>query len=67
LQTEKIENVIFVSKNWPNNSKGGCKASSNVIQIIEMDEDLDKELEQFEGDFERDEVFELKMCKNDNC
>jgi len=24
-----------------------------------MDEDLDKELEQFEGDFERDEVFEL--------
>ncbi len=48
-----------MSKNWPNNSKVGCKASSNVIQIIEMDEDLDKELEQFEGDFERDEVFEL--------
>jgi hypothetical protein len=59
LETEKNLNVIFVSKNWPNNSKVGCKASSNIVKIIEMDGDLDEELEQFEGDFERDEVFEL--------
>ncbi len=48
-----------MSKNWPNYSKVGCKAWSNLVQIIEMDGDLEEELEQLEDDFERDEVFEL--------
>ncbi len=59
LQTENLENLIFLSKNWPNDSKIECKASSNLVEIIEMDGDLEEELEQLEGDFERDEVFEL--------
>jgi hypothetical protein len=63
LQTENFEILIFVSKNWPNDSKVGCKASSNLVHITEMDGDLEEELEQLEDDFERDEVFELKMCK----
>ncbi len=59
MQTENLENLIFVSKNWPNDYKVGCKASSNLVEIIEMDGDLEEESEQLEGDFERDEVFEL--------
>jgi hypothetical protein len=60
LQTENLENLIFVSKHWPNDSKVRCKASSNLLEFIEiMDGDPEEELEQCEGGFERDEVFEL--------
>ncbi len=46
-------------KNWPNDLKVGCKSPSNLVEFIEVDQDLEEKLEQFEGDFERDEVSEL--------
>jgi hypothetical protein len=48
-----------VRKNWPNDLKVGCKSTSNLVEFIEVDQDLEEKLEQFEGDFERDEVSEL--------
>ncbi len=55
--------MIFVSKNWPNDLKVGCKSPSNLVEFIEVNWDLEKGLEQFEGDFKRDEVSELKICE----
>jgi hypothetical protein len=45
-----------VNKNWPNDFKVDCKSSSNLLKLIGIDVDLKKELEQFEGTFERDEI-----------
>jgi hypothetical protein len=47
-----------VSKNWSNDPTVGCKSPSSLIEFIEVDGHLE-ELEQFECDFERDEVLEL--------
>ncbi len=52
-----------MSKNWPNDLKVGCKSPSNLVEFIEVNWDLEKELEQFEGDFKIDEVSELKICE----
>ncbi len=41
--------MIFVNKNWP---------PSNLIDFLEKDINVEKELEEFEGDFEKDEVVE---------
>jgi len=38
-------NLIFVNKNWPNDAKVGCKSSSDIVEFIEMDEQLEKELQ----------------------
>jgi hypothetical protein len=58
LQTENLENLIFVNKNWPNDPRIGCKSSSNLVEFIEKDVNLEDELEKFEGEFERDEIVE---------
>ncbi len=34
LQSKNLEILIFVSKNWPNDARVGCKAPSNLIQLI---------------------------------
>jgi hypothetical protein len=36
-----------------------CKSSSNLLKLIGIDANLKKELEQFEGTFERDEIVNL--------
>ncbi len=46
LQTENLEKLIFVSKNWPNDAKFGCKSSSDLVKFIVMDEQLEKELQE---------------------
>jgi hypothetical protein len=56
--TENLEKVIFVNKNWPNDLKIGCKSPSNLVEFLERDVDLEKELEEFEGEFEKEEVVE---------
>jgi hypothetical protein len=48
-----------VKKNWPNDLRVGCKFASNLIKFFERDIDLEEELEEFEGDFEKDEVVEV--------
>jgi len=51
------DKLIFVSKNWPNDPRIICFFFS-LVDFIEIDLNLEKELEEFEGAFERDEVVE---------
>jgi hypothetical protein len=55
----KSDNLIFVSKNWPNDPRIGCKPPSSLVDFIESDLSFEEEFEEFEGAFERDEVVEL--------
>jgi len=49
-----------VNKIWPNDDlKVSCKFQFNLIEYIETNENLKKELEKFEVAFEKDEVIEL--------
>jgi hypothetical protein len=41
---------------WPNDPKKSYKSPFSLIELIKIDEDLEKE---FEGAFERDEVMEF--------
>ncbi len=56
LKTENLKKLMFVNKNWSNNPKIGCKSPSNLVEFPEKDVDLEEE---FEGEFERDEVVEV--------
>ncbi len=56
LQSENLEKLIFVSKNWPIDARVGCKSLSDLIEFIEMDEQLEEELQEFEGQFEWEEI-----------
>jgi hypothetical protein len=59
LQSKHLNKLIFVSKNWPNDSRIGCKSPSSLVDFIESNLNLEEELEEFEGAFQRDEVVEL--------
>jgi hypothetical protein len=48
--------LIFVNKNWPNDPKISYKSLSSLVELIEINENLEKELQEFEGTFERDKV-----------
>jgi hypothetical protein len=58
LYIENLKKLIFVNKNWPNDSRIGCQSPSNLINFLEKDINVEKELEEFEGDFEKYEVVE---------
>ncbi len=60
LQTENLEKLIFVNKNWPNDPRIGCKSPSNLVEFLEKDVDLKEELKKFEGEFAQDEVVEMQ-------
>jgi hypothetical protein len=59
LQIKNFKKLIFINKNWPNDLKIGSKSPSNLIKFFEKDINLEEELEEFEGEFERDEVVEV--------
>jgi len=44
----------------------GCKSPSSLIEFIDIDLDLEKKLEEFEGSFERDKVMDLQL-KEKHC
>ncbi len=48
-----------MNKNWLNDAKVGCKSPFNLIEFLKRDIGLEEELEEFEGDFEKDEVVEV--------
>jgi hypothetical protein len=48
--------LIFVNKNYPNDLRIGYKSPSNLVEFLEKDVGLKEELEEFEGEFERDEI-----------
>lgn len=43
--------LIFVSKNCPNDVKVGCKDPSTLIKLIDSKIDLEEELDEFDGSF----------------
>jgi hypothetical protein len=58
LQTKDLEKLIFVNKNWPNDSRIGWKSPCNLVEFLEKDVDLEEELKEFEDEFEK-----LLKCK----
>ncbi len=48
-----------MNKNWPSDPKDGCKAPSNLVQLIQTYLGFEKELEEFEGLFEWDEIVDI--------
>jgi len=56
LQIENLEKLIFVNKNSLNDPRIGCKSPSNLLEFLEKDMNLEEE---FEGEFERDQVVEV--------
>jgi hypothetical protein len=44
-----------VNKIWPNDAKVGCKAFSNLVNLIDFELNLKQELDEFERSFEQDE------------
>jgi hypothetical protein len=55
-QSKNLKKLNFVNKNWPIDARVGCKSLSDLIEFIEMDEQLEEELQEFEGEFEKDEI-----------
>jgi hypothetical protein len=53
---KNLQKLIFVNKNWPIDARVGCKSPSDLVKFIEMDEQLEKELQEFEGEFEQDKI-----------
>jgi len=49
----KFKKLIFMSKNWPNDCKVGCKSPFNLLKFIGIDANLEEELEQFERAFQK--------------
>jgi hypothetical protein len=45
----------FYDKNWPHDSKMGCKALNNLVMLIDFKLDLKQELNEFESSFEQHE------------
>ncbi len=44
-----------MNKNWPNDAKVGCKAFSNLVNLLDFELNLKQELDEFERLFEWDE------------
>ncbi len=59
LQSNNLDKTIFVHTNLPNDPRVCCSSPSSLIQLIEADFALEKELEQYEGEFELDELLNL--------
>ncbi len=51
-----FKKITFVSKNWFNDSRVSFKTPINLIKFIKMDVHLKKRLEEFDGEFEREEI-----------
>jgi len=63
LQSENLDKLIFVNKNWPNDLSIHYKFPSSLVDIIETNANLKEE---FEKTFEKNEIknFGLKICYN---
>ncbi len=59
LQSNNLDNFIFVSKNWPNDPRVNCSSPSSLTKLIEGDVALGEELEQYEGEFERNKCLDF--------
>jgi hypothetical protein len=48
-----LKKLILFNKKWPTNAKVGCKSPSDLVECIEMYEQLEEKLQEFEGEFEQ--------------
>jgi hypothetical protein len=57
-----------VSKIWSNDARVGCKTPSSLVKLIIFKINLEEELNEFEGSFERKELnedlFQVSLVKN---
>ncbi len=60
LQSDNLDRLIFVSKNWPNDFIIYCKLLSNLMEMIEKDLYFVKEFEGFESSFEQYEFVDIQ-------
>jgi hypothetical protein len=51
LESNNLDKIIFVSKNWPSDHRVDY-SSISLIELIEVDIALEEILEQYEGEFE---------------
>jgi len=61
LQSEILDKLIFFSQNWPNDLRVGCNMPSTMVEFIEKDEIVEEELEEFVGEFEREEIEDMNF------
>jgi hypothetical protein len=40
---------MLASKNWYNDIRASCKSPNGLVEFIEMDEQLEEDLQKFEG------------------
>jgi len=55
----KFREVDICEKNGFDDFRVGCKSPSNLVEFVESDVDLEEELENFEGDFEKGRIAEV--------
>jgi hypothetical protein len=48
-----------MNKNWPNDTRIGCKPFFNLVELIQVDAELKEELEEFQKTFEKDENLKI--------
>ncbi len=48
LQSKNLDKLMFANKNCRNDSKAGCRGSSNLVKFVEMNVNLEKQLKFFE-------------------
>jgi hypothetical protein len=60
LQSKNLdEKLIFVSQNWPNDPRLGCKTPFNFVEFIKKDKIIEEELKEFEGGFKREAIVDM--------
>jgi hypothetical protein len=59
LQSKNLNKFIFVSQNWHNDPRLGCKTPSNFVKFIEKDKIIEEELEEFEREFEKEDIEDM--------
>ncbi len=48
-----------MNKNWPRDLKDGCKPPSNLAKLIQTNLSFEKQLKEYEGLFEQDEIVDI--------
>ncbi len=59
LECENLDKLNFVSQKWPNDPRVGCNMPSTLVEFIEKDEIVEKELEESERKFETEEIVNM--------
>jgi hypothetical protein len=60
-----LKKLIFVSKKWLNELSVSCTSPSNLMELIERNIDLKKDLEKIRGAFVQDGILEYE--ENNSC